>query len=154
MDCNPSTSFSDFNFLGEKLCSTWEAKVSFMSFVCLGNIFTHQKSPSLVRVTCKSHLMTRCISDMYSHKALLYSYYKHGLNYFLAPAFPEAVWSTVWVIVTCQEKAWMNYKVKTVNFGQNLQRQITQKVNKRRSWISLADHGINRIDNAESLIYF
>lgn len=48
----------------------------------------------------------------------------------------------------------MNYKVKTVNFGQNLQRQITQKVNKRRSWISLADHGINRIDNAESLVYF
>lgn len=67
MDFDPSTSFSDFNFFWKKLCSTWKVKVSLMSFVCVGNMFNYQNSPNCVRVTCRSNLMTRCISEVYSH---------------------------------------------------------------------------------------
>lgn len=119
----------------------------------LGNIFNWQNWPDWIWVACKSNFTIRRVSVTlkFHHTPTINTAWISFWNH----AFPERIWSPGRVIFTCscQEKIWMNYRVKIVNFGKKLT-EINHWKSELKNRRGESSWSWDKIDNSENLVYF
>lgn len=87
-------------------------------------------------------------------EALLCSYYQHGLNFFLAPAFCRSSLKHSVSYFHMPGKSMNELQGQNCEFWTKLRDANYSKSELKKQLNILADYGINRIDNAENLTYF